>query len=156
MGETEPERHPLFMPVILVGGLVFGVGLAHSHMARPEVVLHFLQFEDLGLLFVMFGGAAVTAVAYAVAPRLLDEAPLTGDEFDRRLKPFDRNVLSGGAIFGVGWGLSGVCPGAAYASFGIGNVTILWAIAGMVVGAYLQGRWRSHTLDADSAAAGAD
>ena len=154
--ETQSDRHPLFIPAILVGGLVFGFGLGYSHMARPEVVLDFLQFEDLGLLFVMFGGAAVTALAYAVVPRLLDSAPLTGDPFERRLKSFDRNVVVGGVIFGVGWGLSGICPGAAYASFGIGNVTILWAIAGMFVGAYAQGVWRSRTPDADAAAAGAD
>jgi len=142
------DRHPLFAPLILVGGLLFGFGLAYSHMARPEVVLDFLQFEDFGLLFVMFVGAGVTGLAYLLAPRLSDRAPLTGDRFERRLKPFDRNVVVGGTIFGVGWGVSGVCPGAAYASLGVGNVTILWAIAGMFVGAYLQGRWRSGTSSA--------
>ena len=144
------------MPLILVGGLVFGFGLAYSHMARPEVVLDFLQFEDFGLVFVMFGGAAVTGVTFILAPRLLGRAPLTGDRFERRLKPFDRNVLVGGAIFGVGWGLSGICPGAAYASLGIGNVTILWALAGMFVGAYLQGYWRSRSHARNAAATGAD
>lgn len=131
------------MPLVLIGGLVFGFGLGFSHMARPEVVINFLTFEDFGLLFVMFGGAAVTGVTFLLAPRLLDRAALTGDGFERRLKPFDRNVLVGGAIFGVGWGLSGICPGAAYASLGIGNVTILWALAGMFLGAFLQGWWRS-------------
>jgi uncharacterized membrane protein YedE/YeeE len=149
-------RHPLFVPLVLVGGLVFGFGLAYSHMARPEVVLNFLQFEDFGLVFVMFGGAAVTGLTFFVAPRLLDRAPLTGDAFERRLRSFDRNVLVGGAIFGVGWGLSGICPGAAYASLGVGNVTILWALAGMFVGAYLQGYWRSRTAEADPAATSAD
>lgn len=138
------NRHPAFVPLILVGGVIFGFGLGYSHMARPEVVLDFLQFDDFGLLFVMFGGAAVTGVTFFLAPRLLDRAALTGDGFERRLKPFDRNVLVGGAIFGVGWGLSGICPGAAYASLGIGNVTILWALAGMFLGAYLQGWWRSR------------
>ncbi len=136
-------RHPAFIPLILVGGVIFGFGLGYSHMARPEVVLDFLQFDDFGLLFVMFGGAAVTGVTFLLAPRLLNRAALTGDGFERRLKPFDRNVLVGGAIFGVGWGLSGICPGAAYASLGIGNVTILWALAGMFLGAFLQGWWRS-------------
>ncbi len=150
------RRHPAFVPLVLIGGLIFGFGLAFSHMARPEVVLDFLQFEDLGLIFVMFGGAAVTGLAFLVAPRLLDRAPLTGDSFERRLKPFDRNVLIGGAIFGVGWGLSGICPGAAYASLGIGNVTILWALAGMFVGAYVQGYWRSQTTNPDPTATGAD
>jgi uncharacterized membrane protein YedE/YeeE len=150
------ERHPLFMPLVLVGGLIFGFGLAYSHMARPEVVLNFLQFEDFGLVFVMFGGAAVTGLTFLIAPRVLGRAALTGDSFERRLKPFDRNVLVGGAIFGVGWGLSGICPGAAYASVGIGNVTILWAIAGMFLGAYAQGFWRSRTADTSPAATSAD
>jgi len=149
-------RSPLFMPLVLVGGLIFGFGLAYSQMARPEVVLDFLQFEDFGLVFVMFGGAAVTGVTFFLAPRLLSRAPLTGDRFERRLKSFDRNVLVGGAIFGVGWGLSGICPGAAYASLGIGNVSILWALAGMFLGAYAQGYWRSRSTAAETTAAGAD
>ncbi|MFC4987893.1 DUF6691 family protein [Saliphagus infecundisoli] len=150
------NRHPLFMPLILVGGLIFGFGLAYSHMARPEVVLDFLQFEDFGLVFVMFGAAIVSAIAFAVLPRIRDRAPLTGDVYGRRLKSFDRNVLIGGGIFGVGWGLSGICPGAAYASVGIGNVTILWAISGMFAGAYLQGWWRSRHTAADIGSTGAD
>ncbi|WP_306061799.1 YeeE/YedE family protein [Natronococcus wangiae] len=150
------NRHPLFVPLILVGGLIFGFGLAFSHMARPEVVLDFLQFVDLGLVFVMFGAAVISGIAFAVMPRLRDRAPLTGDVYGRRLKAFDRNVLIGGAIFGVGWGLSGICPGAAYASLGIGNVTILWAFVGMFAGAYLQGRWRSQRPATETAATGAD
>ncbi|SNZ17949.1 hypothetical protein SAMN06269185_3177 [Natronoarchaeum philippinense] len=150
------NRHPLFMPLILVGGLIFGFGLGFSHMARPEVVLNFLQFDDLGLPFVMFGAAIVTGIAFVVMPRLRDTAPLTGDIYERRLKSFDKNVLIGGGIFGVGWGLSGICPGAAYASLGVGNITILWALAGMFLGAYIQGYWRSHDADAGAAAARAD
>ncbi|WP_174811864.1 YeeE/YedE family protein [Salinadaptatus halalkaliphilus] len=150
------QRHPLFMPLIFVGGLIFGFGLGFSHMARPEVVLNFLQFEDFGLLFVMGGAAVVTGIAFAVVPRLFDRAPLTGDTYGRRLKSFDRNILIGGAIFGVGWGLSGICPGAAYASLGVGNVTILWALAGMFVGAYIQGYWRSHRTASETSPTGAD
>ncbi|GAB7020994.1 YeeE/YedE family protein [Halostagnicola bangensis] len=150
------SRHPLFMPLIFVGGLIFGFGLGFSHMARPEVVLNFLQFEDFGLLFVMGGAAVITGIAFGLVPRLFDRAPLTGDTYGRRLKSFDRNVLIGGAIFGVGWGLSGICPGAAYASLGVGNVTILWALAGMFVGAYLQGYWRSQHAASEVAPTSAD
>ena len=149
-------RHPLFKPLLFVGGLIFGFGLGFSHMARPEVVVNFLLFEDLGLPFVMFGAAIVSGVAFAVLPRVRDGAPLTGTPYERRLKPFDRNVLVGGAIFGVGWGLSGICPGAAYASLGVGNVTILWALAGMFVGAYAQGYWRSRARTSGAGTAGAD
>ncbi|MGM0604996.1 MAG: YeeE/YedE family protein [Halobacteriota archaeon] len=136
-------RHPAFMPLVVLGGLLFGFGLGYSNMAKPEVVLDFLHFADFGLLFVMFGAAAVTGVVFTIASRLGGRAPLTGKQYARRLKSLDRNVLIGGSIFGVGWGLSGICPGAAYASVGIGNYPILVAIVGMFVGAYLQGRWRS-------------
>ena len=136
------ERGPAFMAVIYAGGLLFGAGLAISQMARPEVVLDFLQLEDFGLLFVMGGGAAVTGLAIAIGTSLDRPAPLTGTPYGRRLRSMDRDVLLGGGIFGVGWGLSGICPGAAYASVGIGNWPILVAIAGMLVGAFLKTRLR--------------
>jgi len=66
------------MPLVLVGGLVFGFGLGFSHMARPEVVIDFLTFEDFGLLFVMFGGSVVAGLAFWTLPRLRESAPLTG------------------------------------------------------------------------------
>jgi hypothetical protein len=147
------RRHPLFIPAILLGGMVFGVGLASSRMARPEVVLDFLQFEDFGLLFVLGGAVATTSIVFAIATHFGDSAPLTGVSYKRRLTEFDRNIVLGGSIFGVGWGLSGICPGAAYASFGIGNVTILWAIGGMFLGAYLQGLWRQQCDDQPATAA---
>jgi len=136
---------------------VFGFGLGLSHMARPEVVLDFLQFEDFGLLFVLGTGSVVAGTAFAIGVNFLDKAPLTGRPYARRLKSFDRNVLTGGVIFGVGWGISGICPGAAYASLGIGNYPILIAIAGMFVGAYAQGLWRTYrSEDNATAAANAD
>lgn len=132
------------LAVVLVGGVLFGFGLGFSHMAQPEVVLSFLQLQDLGLLFVMAGGTVVVGIAIAVGVASGQSAPLTGEPYRRRLKSFDRDVLSGGGIFGVGWGLTGMCPGAAYASLGIGNYPILIGIVGMFAGAYLQGLWRSR------------
>ncbi|WP_302082326.1 YeeE/YedE family protein [Salinibaculum rarum] len=149
------DRHPLFMPVIFVGGLIFGVGLAVSRMARPEVVLDFLQFEDFGLLLVMGGAAVTTGIVFGLLEWRGSRAPLTGQDYARRLKSFDRNVLAGGVIFGAGWGIAGICPGAAYASLGIGNLPILWALAGMFLGAYVQGYWRESIRgDAGATAAG--
>ncbi|MFC4360522.1 YeeE/YedE family protein [Halobium salinum] len=143
----DDERGVAFTLVILLGGLVFGFGLGLSGMAKPEIVLDFLQFEDFGLLFVMGGAAVVSGVTIFGATNFLDRAPLTGRGYTRRLKTMDRNVPIGGVIFGVGWGVSGICPGAAYASVGLGNVTILWAILGMFLGAYAQGFVRSSRAD---------
>ncbi|MFP8956276.1 DUF6691 family protein [Natrialbaceae archaeon A-CW3] len=153
---VDHDAHPLFLPVVFVGGLIFGFGLGFSHMAQPEIVLHFLQFEDFGLLFVMFGAAIVTGIAFFGAPRVLGRAPFTGSPYERRLKSLDKNVVIGGGIFGVGWGLSGICPGAAYASLGIGNYAILWGIAGMFIGAYIQGYWLSEPLESTTSATKAD
>ena len=150
------SRHPLFVPVVALGGLLFGFGLAYSEMARPEVVLDFLQLQDLGLLFVMGGAAGVTAVTIAVATRYLDRAPLTDAVYGKRERTLDRRVVAGGALFGVGWGISGLCPGSAYASLGIGNYPILIGLAGMFVGAYLQGYWRAYRADSGTTAAPSD
>lgn len=137
------ERSVGFNLVVLAGGLLFGFGLAVSNMHRPEVVIDFLQLDDLGLFFVMGGAAAVTALVFTIATKSRRTAPITGRVYARRLKRMDRNVLVGGAIFGVGWGISGICPGAAYASVGVGNLPILWGIAGMFAGAYVHGTARS-------------
>ena len=133
-----------FHTVVLIGGLLFGAGLSISNMAQPEVVISFLQFDDFGLLFVMFGAAIVTGISFHIFPRTLKKSLLTKEELGTRTKSFDKRVLIGGGIFGVGWGLSGICPGAAYASIGIGNFPILWAILGMFIGAYLHAYLRRY------------
>lgn len=128
----------VFVAVLLCGAL-FGGGLALSTMIQPEVVLAFLRFQDPGLLLVLGGATTLTLVAYQVGPRLL-RRPLMGKEFQVRRASLDRRTLLGAAIFGAGWGLSGVCPGPAIAGLGAGNVPLLWALGGIVAGAWLQGR----------------
>jgi uncharacterized protein len=122
----------------LAAGMLFGYGLALSTMIRPEVVLAFLTFSDLGLMLVMGGGVLVTLVAYQLGPRLL-RAPLLGGTFGLRAARLDRPTVVGAAIFGIGWGLCGVCPGPAIAGLGAGSFELGWAIAGIAVGALLQG-----------------
>ncbi|MEO8487739.1 MAG: DUF6691 family protein, partial [Betaproteobacteria bacterium] len=106
---------------VLVSGMLFGAGLAASSMVRPEVVLSFLRLQDFGLLFVMGTAALVAGIAYALAPRLLSKPPLA-TRFGVHPSRLDRSTLVGAAIFGVGWGLAGVCPGPAIAGLGAGNL----------------------------------
>jgi uncharacterized membrane protein YedE/YeeE len=122
----------------LVAGALFGFGLAWSTMIRPEVVLSFLRFQDLGLMLVMGGGVAVTLVAYQLGPKLLAR-PLLGGAFALRAAVLDRPTVVGAAIFGIGWGLCGVCPGPAIAGLGTGAYELGWAIAGIALGALVQG-----------------
>ena len=124
---------------VLLGGLVFGYGLALSGMTRPEVVLSFLQFEDFGLMLVMVGGISVTAAAFHLGPRLLGQPPFGSAEAPK--SKLSASTLIGAALFGVGWGIAGICPGAMLASLGTGNLPILYGIGGAFLGAYLQGRF---------------
>lgn len=127
---------------VLLGGALFGYGLSLSTMVEPEVVRSFLRFQDLGLLFVLGGGALVTLITYQLAPRLLKK-PLAEPAFGKHSSELTARTIGGAAIFGVGWGLSNVCPGPAIAGIGAGNWPILVAFAGMAAGAYAQGRWFS-------------
>lgn len=80
-------------------GLVFAIGLGISGMLKPEKVIGFLEFTDPSLLFVM--GPAVAIYMLASGKRR------------RPQQPADRQLVTGAAVFGVGWGLSGICPGPA-------------------------------------------
>lgn len=127
---------------VLASGALFGFGLSLSTMVQPEVVLSFLRLQDFGLMLVMGGAVAVTLVAYALAPWLLGR-PLLGDRFHAHVSQWNRDTLLGSALFGIGWGISGVCPGPAIAGLGTGNTDLLWALGGIALGALLQG-WRAR------------
>ncbi|TGD74865.1 YeeE/YedE family protein [Mangrovimicrobium sediminis] len=135
-----------FSATVLACGALFGFGLSLATMIQPEVVLSFLRFDDLGLLLVLCAATGTTLLVYQLAPRLL-RRPLFAQAF--RLRPDEtmRRTLGGAALFGVGWGLSGVCPGPAIAGLGAGNWPLLWCVGGMLAGAYVQGRWFSGKRD---------
>lgn len=128
------------MLVVLAGGMLFGYGLALSTMISPEVVLGFLTGNDYGLTLVMGGAVAITLVCYQLAPRWMD-SPVMDKQFMLREAKLDRDTVLGSVIFGLGWGLCGVCPGPAIAGLGAGNMDMLWALTGIFAGAYLQGWW---------------
>ena len=62
-----------------------------------------------------------------------------GGGFEQQNRPWNRDTAVGAALFGVGWGLCGVCPGPAIAGLGTGNLDLLWALAGIALGALVQG-----------------
>ncbi|QID19522.1 YeeE/YedE family protein [Nitrogeniibacter mangrovi] len=124
--------------VTLVAGTLFGFGLSWATMIRPEVVLSFLTFDDLGLLFVLGAATGLNLIVFQLVPRLRRRA-LLGGAFEPRPFQVDRRSLAGGALFGVGWGICGVCPGPALAGLGAGNPDLLIALGGIFAGALLHG-----------------
>ena len=135
---------------MLLGGALFGYGLAYSGMVSPEVVLRFLTLQDFGLMLVMGGAVAVTVVVYQFVPRVLKH-PVMADQFEKRVTPLDKATLLGAALFGLGWGVSGVCPGPAIAGLGGGNFQLLLSLAGILAGAYLHGWFASRTTASPTA-----
>ena len=125
---------------VVLSGALFGFGLALSTMIKPEVVLSFLRFSDFGLLLVLSGALAVALLTYQSVPRLLKRALLNGN-FAQRPTAALKNTLIGSALFGVGWGICGVCPGPAIAGLGAGNWPLAITVVAMLLGAYVQGRF---------------
>ncbi len=105
----------------LLCGFIFGIGLSLSRMIDPNKVLAFLDIAgdwDPSLAFVMMGALAVTFVSFRFI--LKRPAPLLETDFDiSRLTSIDYRLLFGASIFGIGWGLTGYCPGPAVASLGL-------------------------------------
>jgi uncharacterized membrane protein YedE/YeeE len=104
--------------VSALAGLIFGLGLIVSGMANPAKVQNFLDLAgiwDPSLLFVMGGAVAVTLVGYRLVLRR--QSPILDERFRLPTRnDIDPRLIGGAALFGVGWGLSGFCPGPAITS----------------------------------------
>ncbi|MDG6223198.1 MAG: YeeE/YedE family protein [Candidatus Bathyarchaeota archaeon] len=124
--------------IVLIGGILFGFGLSYSGMTKQEIVLSFLQFKDFGLIFVLGGAALVAAFSINVLAKY-QKKPVLGSVFKPRRRILSWKIIIGAIIFGIGWGLSGQCPGSAVASLGTGNYPILLGILAMFIGAYVKG-----------------
>lgn len=136
---TSPFLRHFATAVTLASGLVFGFGLTYATMIRPESVLAFLTLKDFGLMLVLGSAMGINVLVFQLAPRLMKKPPL-GEAFEQRPFALDRQAALGGALFGLGWGICGVCPGSALAGVGAGNGELLLPLAGIFFGAWLHGR----------------
>ena len=127
-------------------GVIFALGLAISGMTHPSKVLAFLDFAgawDPSLALVMASGVLVNVLLFRVALRR--GAPLLGGAFalpDKRA--IDARLVGGAAVFGVGWGLGGFCPGPAVVSVAGGAAPVVVFVVAMVVGMALHDRVAGH------------
>ena len=120
----------------LFAGLVFGLGLIVSGMANPAKVLDFLDLAgawDPSLAFVMAGAIAVAAFAFASAKKrtasfLGAAMKLPGS------RDIDRRLVIGSALFGIGWGVAGFCPGPGLVALGMGEIKALVFVGAMLLG----------------------
>jgi uncharacterized membrane protein YedE/YeeE len=123
-------------------GVLFGLGLSISEMINPARVIGFLDVAgrwDVTLLLVMGGALAVTLPLYPIILRR--HQPV----FDRGFalpikKQIDGPLVLGAVLFGIGWGLAGLCPGPALANLASGSPSVTLFVAAMILGQYLTGR----------------
>ena len=119
-----------------VCGLIFGVGLVVSGMSNPAKVLNFLDLFgawDPSLAFVMGGAVLVAFIGYRVV--LERPAPVLAETFQLpRRQDIDSKLLTGAAVFGVGWGLGGFCPGPAFTALPLMSTGILAFFPAMLIG----------------------
>ncbi len=125
----------------LACGLVFGLGLAVSGMMNPAKVIGFLDVAgdwDPTLIFVMGGALLVTIPSYRAI--LVRRGPILAEGFSLpQKKAIDAPLIGGAALFGIGWGLVGFCPGPAVAALVTGLAPVFGFVAAMVAGMALHG-----------------
>ena len=122
--------------VALVAGIVFGLGLAVAQMTNPDKVLAFLDVAgawDPSLILVMGAAVAVSMAMFRLV--LKRPQPVFETRFYLPTRELiDRRLLGGAAVFGIGWGLIGFCPGPAISSLAFGHTESFVFVAAMLVG----------------------
>lgn len=129
--------------IAVASGLLFGLGLIAGGMTDPSKVQGFLDLFgqwDPSLAFVMGGAIIVGILGFAQAQR--QQVAWSGDAIDLpQSKVIDARLLIGGALFGIGWGLGGLCPGPAVTALGAGFVPAAWFVVAMLLGMWLHDRF---------------
>lgn len=124
--------------IVIAGliGIIFGTGIAVAGMINPAKVINFFDLAgnwDPSLAFVMGGALAVTAIGYRFV--LARPKPILDARFYLPPKDkIDTPLLAGAAVFGIGWGITGFCPGGAIPSLGLGHTDSFIFIAAMIAG----------------------
>ena len=136
-------------------GLVFGVGIAISGMANPAKVLNFFDIAgtwDPSLMFVMGGALVTTFIGYKLV--FGRTAPVFEDRFGvPTSRTLDARLVGGSAVFGIGWGIAGFCPGGALPALGTGRWEVFAFTAALVAGIVIAQFFQSSTGRPNPAAA---
>jgi hypothetical protein len=129
--------------IALLCGIIFGIGLSLSHMINPNKVLNFLDITgnwDPSLIFVMMGALAVAFVSFKWI--LKRPAPILAASFHISKKSsVDKSLILGAGIFGIGWGMSGYCPGPAVTGLGLLSLESIILVIAIYLGFFAYNRF---------------
>lgn len=139
----------MFYVIALLAGVLFGIGMALSGMVNPELVTAFLDISgqwDPTLIFVMGGALTVFIPGYQFLIKKRAQPILTHDWRLSKSNSIDVQLIVGASLFGIGWGLLGVCPGPAVTSVLSGNSDVLIFIAAMMAGLFISHQLKAKVL----------
>ena len=129
--------------IALLCGTLFGIGLSLSQMINPNKVLNFLDITgnwDPSLIFVMIGALVIAFISFNWI--LKRPAPLLAESFHISIKmSVDKALILGAAIFGIGWGMSGYCPGPAVAGLGMLSLESVIMVVAIFLGFFIFNRF---------------
>ncbi|MDA3979732.1 DUF6691 family protein [Gallibacterium sp. AGMB14963] len=128
----------------ILGGL-FSIGLMLSRMSNPEKVLNFLDLFgdwDASLAFVMIGAIMVAIIPFqkavhSQAPQTVSNEPIVLPSNHK----IDLKLILGSLLFGIGWGIAGICPAPSFTLIGLGHYQVLYFIVAMLAGVLIHRKW---------------
>ena len=128
--------------IALICGILFGIGLSLSQMINPNKVLNFLDITgawDPSLIFVMLGALPVAMISFKAI--LKRPAPILADQFQLVGKlSVNTSLILGASIFGIGWGMSGYCPGPAVTGLGLLSFESVVMVVSIYLGFFVYNR----------------
>ncbi len=117
-------------------GMLFGFLLSKAEFSNYDLFMEMFLLNDLRLLWTMLTAIGVAMVSMTLM-KALKPTSLTGDPVQAKTKSLHRGTVIGGLIFGLGWGISGACPGTVLAQLGEGKGLALFTFTGIIAGTYL-------------------
>jgi uncharacterized membrane protein YedE/YeeE len=124
--------------IIYLIGVIFGTGIVMSGMANPAKVINFFDVAgswDPSLIFVMGGALVVTAIGYRLV--FGRARPIFEGKFMvPTARNLDARLIGGSAVFGIGWGIAGFCPGGALPALGTGRIDVIAFVGAMLAGIF--------------------
>ena len=132
-------------PIFLLFGILFGFLLSRAGATTFDFHARLFLFQDLQLLWVIATAVTVGMVGFFIMKRLRLRALMGNEPLTFQGKEMRRQLVPGALMLGIGWGLSGSCPGTAPVMLGEGKLAALFTILGIVAGTYLYGLLRTRT-----------
>jgi hypothetical protein len=139
--------------IIYVIGLIFGIGISISGMANPAKVINFFDVAgswDPSLAFVMGGAVVVTFIGYRLVFRRARPVMDTRFHLPTATR-IDARLIGGSALFGVGWGIAGFCPGGALPALGTGRIEVFAFVGALIAGILIARTLIDRTLSTRAA-----